>query len=254
MFIPGWRPRSRKPEWCLDPNHRSSTDTFLLSRSPVDTHIWPVTVHLYSCTPVQDMSNRLGAKMSKVSVCLLVTYVLGDTGSFSVQRHTGSNRSGHFDLSGRLEGNRSDVTHLNRWPESPLKIYLDNISLVLLSVPVVTTWKPVFTFSLCAVGSYKITSWPVTNILISGSSRDANLDLQRGSKGHFKRSLDVFGENSLEGLFKQRRVEGVGHHHVASAETQTSQVTSQVTGNVTGNMTGEVTGNRHQVWTCAYPV
>lgn len=46
------------------------------------------------------------------------------------------------------------------------------------------------------------------------------LDLKCGRKRHFERSLDIFGENPLEGLFEQRRVEGVGHHHVSSDQTE----------------------------------
>ncbi len=49
------------------------------------------------------------------------------------------------------------------------------------------------------------------------------LDLQRSSKGHLEGTLDIFGENSLEGLFKQRCVEGVRHHHVTSGEIRKCQ-------------------------------
>lgn len=41
------------------------------------------------------------------------------------------------------------------------------------------------------------------------------LDLQSGGKGHFEGALHVFGKDPLEGLLEERRVEGVGHHHIA---------------------------------------
>lgn len=45
------------------------------------------------------------------------------------------------------------------------------------------------------------------------------LDLQDASEGHAEVSVVVFVEDSLEGLFEQRGVEGVSHHYVAPENT-----------------------------------
>lgn len=49
----------------------------------------------------------------------------------------------------------------------------------------------------------------------TGGATCSYLDLQSCSEGHFEGALQVFGEDSLEGLLEERRVERVGHHHVA---------------------------------------
>lgn len=53
-----------------------------------------------------------------------------------------------------------------------------------------------------------------------------HLDFQSASKRHAELGVVVLGEDSLEGLLEERRVEGVAHHDVASTDTDTDNSSS----------------------------